>query len=102
MADTSPLNYLIQIQSIDVLHLLYGEVLIPAAVLDELGRGPESVRAWSANLPPWVGVRSVDAVSPAISISMGRGEREAIHLAKVVDAELILIDEQQGRLEAER
>ena len=36
VADTSPLNYLIQIDCQDVLQALYGSVLVPAAVLTEL------------------------------------------------------------------
>jgi hypothetical protein len=36
VADTSPLNYLILIEQIHLLELLYGRVLVPHAVLDEL------------------------------------------------------------------
>ena len=36
VADTSPLNYLVLIGQIDVLKHLYGQVLIPPAVLAEL------------------------------------------------------------------
>ena len=36
IADTSPLNYLILIGHVDVLKELYGEVVIPRAVLVEL------------------------------------------------------------------
>jgi len=36
VADTGPLNYLILLGHIEVLHILYGEVVIPPAVQDEL------------------------------------------------------------------
>ena len=36
VADSSPLNYLTLIGSVDVLRLLYGRVLIPRQVADEL------------------------------------------------------------------
>ena len=36
VADTSPLNYLIQCEAIDVLPRLYQQVVIPQAVFDEL------------------------------------------------------------------
>jgi uncharacterized protein len=37
VADASPLNYLIQIDSDNLLHELFGRVLVPAAVMEELG-----------------------------------------------------------------
>jgi predicted nucleic acid-binding protein len=36
VADTAPLNYLILIGHVDVLEALYGEVVIPPAVQDEM------------------------------------------------------------------
>ena len=36
IADTSPLQYLFQLGFLDVLHELYGNVLVPEAVRDEL------------------------------------------------------------------
>ncbi len=36
VADTSPINYLVLIDCIDVLRQLYGTVLIPFEVLSEL------------------------------------------------------------------
>jgi predicted nucleic acid-binding protein len=40
IADTSPINYLIWIGEIAVLQRLYGRVLIPPSVCDELKRAP--------------------------------------------------------------
>ncbi|MGA2599574.1 MAG: hypothetical protein ABSH09_21580 [Bryobacteraceae bacterium] len=36
VADTSPINYLVPIAQIDLLHRLYTRILIPPAVLAEL------------------------------------------------------------------
>jgi len=36
VADASPLNYLIQIQFDTLLHVLFGQVLVPTAVIEEL------------------------------------------------------------------
>jgi predicted nucleic acid-binding protein len=36
VSDTSPINYLIRIGEIDLLPQLFGEILIPPAVLQEL------------------------------------------------------------------
>ena len=56
VADTTPINYLILIQEIDLLPKLYGEVAIPHAVLHELlaSRSPKPVRMWVENRPGWV------------------------------------------------
>lgn len=45
VADTSPLNYLILIDSVDILPRLYGSILVPPQVIAELvvpGRLPQS------------------------------------------------------------
>ena len=56
VADTTPLRYLILIAHADVLHTLYGRVLIPQAVYDELqhARTPPAVHTWLAQLPQWL------------------------------------------------
>jgi predicted nucleic acid-binding protein len=48
IADTTPLHYLVLIDRVQILPQLYGRVLIPLAVWDELQRPetPEAVRAW--------------------------------------------------------
>lgn len=50
IADTSPVNYLVLIGSVDILPQLYGRVLVPPSVCSELQhpRAPETVRAWTA------------------------------------------------------
>jgi predicted nucleic acid-binding protein len=48
VADTSPINYLLLIKEIDTLSRMYGKVVIPRAVNEELLRptAPEIVRVW--------------------------------------------------------
>jgi uncharacterized protein len=61
VADTSPLNYLIQVNCDHVLPTLYEQVLVPGAVVQELDHpksGP-SVRAWLTHLPSWLVVEQV-------------------------------------------
>jgi predicted nucleic acid-binding protein len=45
VADTSPLNYLIQLDHVELLRRLYSRVLIPEAVLSELQREPAPCRS---------------------------------------------------------
>jgi predicted nucleic acid-binding protein len=104
VADTSPLNYLVTIDEIDILPMLFGEVLIPSAVLRELQHERTSlkVRTWSQNLPSWVVVKTVDPRMPIEGslLSLGLGEREAIALALQLNVGAVIIDDFEGRVEA--
>lgn len=59
VADSSPLNYLTLIGSVDVLHRLYGTVVVPQQVITESidPAAPHEVRGWALNLPDWIDVR---------------------------------------------
>ena len=60
VSDTSPINYLIRIGEIDLLPKLFGEVLIPPAVLQELQHagGLEDYQAHPEDGSPWETVKS--------------------------------------------
>jgi len=103
VADTSPLNYLVLIDEIELLPALFGRVLIPQAAFTELmhSRTPPKVRQWLDRAPAWLEVRSVASmVSPSL-MRLGPGEREAIQLALELGISTILIDETEGRRAAE-
>lgn len=101
VADTTPLNYLILIGLVDVLPRLFGEVMIPEAVLSELRhpKAPAAVASWLLNLPDWVKVEKVVRVDQ--TIQLGQGETEAISLAVERKVSIILMDERRGRSAAE-
>jgi len=104
IADTTPINYLVLIEQIDVLHEMYGRVLIPQSVLTELQSGdtPDAVREWIAESPEWLEVQQViSTLDPALR-KLGPGESEAIALAQELHADAIIIDEKDGRQEAIR
>lgn len=105
VADSAPLHYLILLDLADLLPKLYGEVLIPSAVVSELSSGgaPAKVRGWLAVAPVWLQIEPVrPEESSRVSDALGAGEREAIALAQVVHADLLLIDDSDGRFEARR
>lgn len=97
VADTSPVNYLCIIGQIDLLPQLFGTVVIPQAVLDELqaAGSPHAVKTWLAAEPQWIEVRSASVMDD--SIQLGVGEREAISLGKEIGADLMLIDDRKAR-----
>jgi predicted nucleic acid-binding protein len=102
VADASPLNYLIQIECDTLIRDLYRNVLVPAAVIEELKHpsAPAAVAAWLLRLPSWIDVRTVRFRDDSALMVLDRGEREAIQLAQEQNANLLLIDERRGRSEA--
>lgn len=104
VADTTPLNYLIQIGEVDVLPELYKSVLIPEQVHREMQRAkaPAKVRDWAQKLPAWCEVRRVEQRNTSGLEGIDAGEREAILLAIETNAELLLMDDAKGRRAALR
>jgi predicted nucleic acid-binding protein len=104
VADTSPINYLIQIDCDFLLPMLYGRILVPAAVIAEMrhSAAPLAVRRWLASVPSWLEVSQAGWEPDAELAGLGEGEREAIQLAEQTGADLLLIDERKGRSAAKR
>lgn len=105
VADSAPLHYLVLLDLQDLLPQLYGDVLVPTAVVSELSSAgaPKKVREWLGAVPAWLQIKSVPPEHTAmVSDELDPGEREAIALARIVSANLLLIDESDGRREARR
>ncbi|MDQ2688018.1 MAG: DUF3368 domain-containing protein [Armatimonadota bacterium] len=102
VSDTTPLNYLVLIQEISLLPLLYDRVAIPDAVFLELTSDdtPVSVQAWIATAPPWLEVVTVDEQPYSHLGQLHVGEREAILLAEQIGADAVIMDERDSRREA--
>ena len=105
VADSGPLHYLILLEQTELLPRFYGQVFVPEAVLQELtaNKAPQLVREWLSKPPGWLRPQSVapdqlDLVTEDLDL----GEREAIALAHLLGADLLLIDETSGRAEARR
>ena len=98
VSDTSPLNYLVLIDAIDVLPQLFGEVHVPPAVMQELQhpRTPELVKRWTQSPPDWLLIQSPSSTAP-IDPKLDPGEAAAIALALELRAVAILVDEKKGR-----
>jgi predicted nucleic acid-binding protein len=106
VSDTSPLNYLALTGDLPLLPNLFGEVVIPPAVARELAhaRAPAPTRAFIATPPQWLKI--VEPVGATLAAMMatppklGRGELEAICIAKDMKAALLLTDERRATREA--
>jgi predicted nucleic acid-binding protein len=105
ISNTSPLTNLVAIGQFHLLHYLYFQILIPQAVWDELNRNgkawPGSQEVASAH---WIKIETVQNRPLVISLQrdLHAGEAEAITLAVEAKADLLLLDEREGRHAAQR
>lgn len=105
VADSGPLHYLILLDQTELLPRFYGQVIVPKAVLGELtsGKAPQPVKEWLSKPPSWLRVQAVPSSQlELVTDDLDLGEREAIVLAHILQADLLLIDEISGRAEARR
>jgi predicted nucleic acid-binding protein len=107
VSNTSPISNLASIGQLDLLKLQFPVVLIPEAVAAELAAHPDpSARALirAAIDDQWIRIATV-ANSRLLRIllwQLHRGEAEAIALAADLNADVVLIDEQEGRMLASK
>lgn len=106
VSNSSPLIILSAIDHLWLLERLYGRVLIPPAVHEEVVLDPAArAGAHEVGAAEWIEVRDVqnrDAVEAFTAAAFGRGESEAIVLAREQGAAFIILDDQRARKLAER
>jgi predicted nucleic acid-binding protein len=105
IADTSPINYLIQIGQVELLQQLYQLIVIPAEVFQELSdsNAPAVVQAWIGQRPHWLEVRHrTNVANSSWLLELDPGERAAIQLAQIEQESLLVMDDAAGRKEAQR
>ena len=108
VSDSSTLIHLSRLGRSVLLREFFGEVLIPPAVwreVVELGSGREGSReVEEAVREGWIRIVEPDNLElvQTLRANLGSGESEAIALALVQGAELLLIDEIRGRRVARR
>jgi predicted nucleic acid-binding protein len=101
VADTTPLNYLVLVEAVDVLSVLFGRVCIPQEVQVELSRpsAPAPVRRWVSDPPSWletVAAQTYPGLPASIVSSLDPGEVAALALALELKPDFVLIDERAG------
>lgn len=99
VADAGPLIGLAKAHLLDLLHRLYSKVYVPQAVFEEVvARGKGRPGATEVSTASWIEVCSPG--NPlAHSEGLGKGEAEAIALAKELGADL-LVDDRVARSRA--
>ncbi|MBK8267194.1 MAG: DUF3368 domain-containing protein [Planctomycetes bacterium] len=101
VSDTGPINYLILIEHLDLLPRLDGDVIIPQSVAQELSSpsSPPAAVAMILTPPDWLKITPVGVSDDTLN-DLGDGEREAISLAKSLEADLLLCDDGDARAAA--
>lgn len=100
VSDTSPIINLAMIGRLELLPALFGEVIIPYKVFEEITRRGDSMPGAEAVLAArWVETRSCTNITlvQALRTQLDSGEAEAIALALELESGLLLIDEKMGR-----
>lgn len=102
ICNTSPLQYLHQLELLHILPALVGGVTVPPAVLDELAEG----RNLGVSLPDpanleWVTVRRpVSAPALRLIADLGPGESEVLALALETPGSVVILDDDLARRRA--
>jgi len=100
VVNSTPLIALSLIGQLDLLNVLFDDVLIPASVYEEVvlqGMGRPGAREIAQ--AEWLVVRKLETVSPLPPELLGldQGELDVILLAQEVQADWVLIDEKLAR-----
>jgi predicted nucleic acid-binding protein len=99
ISNTSPLLYLHQVGQLDLLHRLYGRIVIPPAVREELRIGAErGIATPNVSQIQWLEIRPpLDMTLLPMVADLGVGEAEAIALALASPRHLLILDDALGR-----
>lgn len=103
VSDTSPVRALNHLGLLDVLPALFGQVVVPPSVVDELANPRGRSVPVALETLPYVLVRqprNADRVA-VLRSKLDAGEAEAIVLAVELGADELLMDERIGRRHAE-
>ena len=100
VSDTSVISALLSIDKLELLSQLYGQVIIPQVVWDEL----ERLRAFGYDLSPLENTQWLEIIDPKdkeletrLNEVLDKGESAAIALSKEVNPDFLAIDEKKGR-----
>lgn len=96
VCNTSPLFYLHKLEQLDLLRQLFGTVAIPQAVVSELNEG-RGHGAPDVTLFSWLKTHQVEVSADLWRLGLGAGETEAIALAQLKTARLVLLDDGEAR-----
>jgi predicted nucleic acid-binding protein len=104
VVNATPIIALALVSRLNLLQQLYGEVVVPPAVRDEVLAGGQGA-VGSAELRKATWIRTVALQDPQradLLSDLDRGEAEVLSLAQELGADLVIIDERLARSHAAR
>lgn len=101
VSDTSAVSNLLQVDLLHILNLVYGKVIVPQAVYEELCEIEDQKKAIDSL--KWIEIESASnfELIKRLESDLDAGESEAIALAIEFKADFLIIDELIGRRIAE-
>ena len=96
IANTTPLIALANIDRLELLHELYGTIIVPQAVVDEIISEPAKQRVRSAT---WIKVEAIQDTSQKdiFRARLHAGEVEVMILAREQNADLVIMDDNAAK-----
>ena len=96
LANTTPLIALANINRLELLHNLYGTIIVPQAVMDEIIREPARQRVRASS---WIHVESIhnESQKELFRARLHAGEVEVIILAREQNADLVIMDDDAAK-----
>ena len=103
IVNSTPIIALAKAGKLDVLKAMYGQVIIPEAVFNEVTAKDDSARAMLLKNNDWIKVKSIKNTPEKIMFRarLHDGEVEVMILARELDADLVVIDDYAARKTAE-
>ena len=105
VSNTSPISNLAAIGQLELLQQLYGNIIIPPAVYQELiNSGDAELATLAVQTLDWIQTQPISdrVLLETLQTNLDPDEAEAITLAVEINAQRLIIDERRGRNEAMR
>jgi len=103
ITNTTPIISLLKINKLNLLKDLYGKILIPKAVYEEIEKGNRKEYYQNISKLGWIEIQSIaNKDSVLYFFDLDAGEAEVLILAHELNADLVIIDELAGRRYAKK
>jgi len=103
VVNSTPLVAFWAIGRLDILRLLFGEIVIPPAVREEFLSTEKETRRKTLRDESWIRVIGLESPNrTGAFVTLDEGEAQVLALAEEQNASLVLIDERKARRYAER
>src|SRR5690606_29773614 len=98
VCNTTPILSLLKVGRLHLLKDLYGEIIIPRAVYDEIEVGKYWKYYIDLSKESWISIQNINDLTVLdLVLDLDRGEAEVIILAREINADLVILDETVGR-----